>query len=156
MVQLLASWNGVVRGAGSAREALDLLARERVDLLVSDIAMPGEDGYALVAELRRRERGAGGPRLPATALTAFARPEDRRRMLDAGFDAHVAKPVEPEELYAALTALRPPPAVASPAGLGPGGANRALVPAGPALATAPGRNGAAPVHAAGPGPRPGV
>ncbi len=105
LLQLLASWGACASGAASARDALAASARERPDVVLSDIAMPGEDGYALVAELRRRERNDGGGHLPAAALTAFTRPEDRRRMLAAGFDAHVAKPIDPVALRDALEAL---------------------------------------------------
>jgi signal transduction histidine kinase/DNA-binding NarL/FixJ family response regulator len=105
LLQLLASWGARPAGAGSAREALALAARERPDLLVSDIAMPGEDGCSLVQELRRSERSLGQLPIPAVALTAFARPEDRRRVLAAGFDAHVAKPVEPDDLLDTLKRL---------------------------------------------------
>jgi signal transduction histidine kinase/ActR/RegA family two-component response regulator len=113
LLQLLQSWGARASGAASARDALAVSARERPDVVLSDIAMPGEDGYALVAELRRRERVDGGAHLPAAALTAFTRPEDRRRVLAAGFDAHVAKPIDPAALRDALEALlgrvvRPP------------------------------------------------
>jgi signal transduction histidine kinase/DNA-binding NarL/FixJ family response regulator len=113
LLQLLASWGARPVGAASAREALQSAARERPDLLVSDIAMPGEDGCALIQELRRVERALGQQPAPAVALTAFSRPDDRKRVLAAGFDAHVPKPVEPDELRETLTALlrrepRPP------------------------------------------------
>jgi CheY-like chemotaxis protein len=116
LLQLLASWGARPAGAASARDALATAARERPDLLVSDIAMPGEDGYALIQELRRVERALGQLPMPALALTAFARPEDRRNVLAAGFDAHVAKPVEPDELRATLAALlrREPRPTAAP------------------------------------------
>jgi CheY-like chemotaxis protein len=93
-----------VVGAGSAAEALAQLSRDHFDVLVSDIGMPGEDGYALIAKLRARPAEAQG-RMPAVALTAFARGEDRTRALAAGFDVHVAKPVEPAELVLILARL---------------------------------------------------
>ena len=93
-----------VVGAGSAAEALARLSRDHFDVLVSDIGMPGEDGYALIAKLRARPAEAQG-RMPAVALTAFARGEDRTRALAAGFDVHVAKPVEPAELVLILARL---------------------------------------------------
>jgi signal transduction histidine kinase len=108
LVQLLASWGARASGAGTAKEALAALERERPDLLVSDIAMPGDDGYALIAEVRRLERAKAIAALPAAALTAFARPEDRDRVLAAGFDAHVAKPIEPRALLATIAALLRP------------------------------------------------
>lgn len=73
-------------------------------MLVSDIGMPGEDGYFLIREIRDREGKEGG-RIPAIAVTAFARTEDRHRALDAGFQAHVAKPFEPAELVSLVVRL---------------------------------------------------
>ncbi|HYG69566.1 MAG TPA: ATP-binding protein, partial [Anaeromyxobacteraceae bacterium] len=104
LLQLLASWGAKAAGAGSVREALAVLAGEVPDLIVSDIAMPGEDGFALLERVREADEGRAAP-LPVVALTAFARPEDRRRILSAGFDAHVAKPVEPDELRATIAGL---------------------------------------------------
>ena len=86
-----------VRIADSAAEALDAIREERPDLLISDIGMPGEDGYVLVRRLRAMEEGLGR-RLPAIALTAYASEEDTRRALAAGFDAHLSKPVDPARL----------------------------------------------------------
>ncbi len=86
--------------AGNATEALLLLRREQPQLLVSDIAMPDADGYGLLKQAR-----ALGERLPAIALTAFARSEDRTRALRAGFLMHVSKPVEPAELVATVAAV---------------------------------------------------
>lgn len=83
--------------AGSAEEALAVLRAQGPDVLVSDIGMPDVDGY----ELLRRVR-AEGNKIPAIALTAFARSEDRTKALLAGFAIHVAKPVEPEELLATV------------------------------------------------------
>jgi CheY-like chemotaxis protein len=74
-----------------------MIARSRPDVVVSDIAMPGEDGYALLEYLRTAPPEVGGG-TTAIALTAYAREEDRARALEAGFAAHVAKPVEPDEL----------------------------------------------------------
>ncbi|WP_434417973.1 hybrid sensor histidine kinase/response regulator [Nannocystis pusilla] len=90
--------------AASAAEALRLIESERPDVLVSDIGMPGEDGYSLLEKVRRLPREAGGS-LPAVALTAYARSEDRTRALLAGFNNHVAKPVEPLELLAVIASL---------------------------------------------------
>ena len=72
-------------------------------VLVSDIAMPDEDGYALIRRLRVREAAHGG-HVPALAFTALARAEDRSRALAAGFDGYVAKPVDPAELVDAVAA----------------------------------------------------
>jgi signal transduction histidine kinase/DNA-binding NarL/FixJ family response regulator len=125
LLQLLASWGARPSGAASAREALHRAAGEHPDLLVSDIAMPGEDGCALIQELRRVERALGQQPAPAVALTAFSRPDDRKRVLAAGFDAHVPKPVEPDELRETLTALlrrEPRPAALRPAAVADAGA----------------------------------
>ncbi len=93
-----------VRLASSAAEALALLVRDRPDVLVADIEMPGRDGYSLIHSIRAlpSHEGAG---TPAAALTAFARPEDRWRALDAGFQLHLAKPVEPLGLAIAVAQL---------------------------------------------------
>ena len=90
--------------AGSADEALDALRAVRPDVLVSDIGMPGEDGYGLLRRVRQLGTDDGG-RVPAVALTAFARAEDRRRALMAGFQMHVAKPVEAAELIAVIASV---------------------------------------------------
>ena len=89
--------------AGSALDALQVIARETIHVLVSDIGLPDVDGYDLVRQVRAR--GLGARELPAAALTAFARPEDRRRALLAGFQVHVAKPVDPDELLAVVASL---------------------------------------------------
>jgi PAS domain S-box-containing protein len=94
---LLESNEADVGTASSSAAALDLLGKERFDLIVSDIGMPGGDGYALVSELRMR-----GIRTPALALTAFARAEDRDRAMESGYQAHIAKPIDAEELLAAV------------------------------------------------------
>jgi CheY-like chemotaxis protein len=101
---MLAEGGAEVRTAGSATEALAACDEWRPDILISDIGMPGEDGYMLMQELRKRESERGG-HIPAIALTAFARREDRRRALSAGYESHVPKPVEPAELLAAVASL---------------------------------------------------
>ena len=93
-----------VKTVSSAREALDILGRERVDVLLSDIEMPGTDGYQLIKELRLRPSPQGGS-VPAAALTAYARTEDRLRALRAGFQLHLAKPVQPAELVTVVSSL---------------------------------------------------
>jgi CheY-like chemotaxis protein len=100
---LLASFGAEVRTAGSAREALDAIDRWVPDVVVSDIAMPGEDGYALLARMRARRALCG---IPAVALTAYSAAGDRDQALQAGFDAHVAKPVRTAELLHAIAAAR--------------------------------------------------
>jgi PAS domain S-box-containing protein len=90
--------------AESAAEAMRVLATWKPDVLISDIGMPEEDGYSLIA--RVRALGAEhGSTVPAIALTAYAKEEDRRRALNAGFQVHVAKPVEPLELAAVVADL---------------------------------------------------
>ena len=74
------------------------------DVLVSDIGLPGEDGYSLIKKVRAAE-AATGKRIPAVALTAFARTEDRFQALAAGFNMHVPKPVEPAELALVISTL---------------------------------------------------
>ena len=81
----------------SAADALEALDKFEPDVLVSDIGMPEEDGYSLIKRIREKE-ATTGKRLPAVALTAFARAEDRFQALQAGYNMHVAKPVEPAEL----------------------------------------------------------
>ena len=93
-----------VHDAASVNEALAKLQREHVDLIVSDIGMPEEDGYFLIRTVRAlplKEKAC----IPAIALTAFARTEDRTRALLEGFNVHMAKPVEPAELLLALADL---------------------------------------------------
>jgi PAS domain S-box-containing protein len=90
--------------AASAREALDLVLKERPDMIVSDIGMPDEDGYEFIRKVRALGAEDGG-KTPAAALTAFARAEDRTRALRAGYQTHVAKPVEPTELTAVVASL---------------------------------------------------
>ncbi|MET0790224.1 MAG: PAS domain S-box protein [Polyangiaceae bacterium] len=89
---------------GNAVEALQAIPLQRPDVIVSDIGMPGEDGYAFIQKLRQLPREMGG-RTPAVALTAFARAEDRRKALLAGFQNHAAKPVEPQELLMVIANL---------------------------------------------------
>ncbi|MEI9941942.1 MAG: ATP-binding protein [Pseudomonadota bacterium] len=90
--------------AGSASEAVAALAHERFDVLISDIGMPGEDGLALIRRLRRLPPALGG-QIPALALTAYARSEDRIAALKAGFQMHLAKPIEPTDLLVTIATL---------------------------------------------------
>ncbi len=93
-----------VMAAASADEALEQLERWSPDILVSDIGLPGDDGYVLIGKLREREAGRGRS-IPALAVTAYARAEDRTRALAAGFQLHVAKPLEPADFVAAIASL---------------------------------------------------
>lgn len=89
--------------AGDCDGGLQALQAVHPDLLLSDIGLPGRDGYAMMRDWRAHESTHGLPRLPAIALTAFGRPDDRALALEAGFDMHIAKPFEPQAL---LTAIR--------------------------------------------------
>jgi PAS domain S-box-containing protein len=93
-----------VTTASSARMALDMIEAVRPDVLISDVGMPDMDGYELLRRVRAMDATRGG-KVPAIALTAFARSEDRTRALMAGYSVHVAKPVEPLELAATVAAL---------------------------------------------------
>ncbi|MBV9929107.1 MAG: response regulator [Acidobacteria bacterium] len=93
-----------VTGASSAAEALAAVEALRPDVIVSDLGMPGEDGYALIAKVRALPAERGG-RTPAAALTAYARTEDRLRVLRSGFQIHLPKPVEPAELVTVVANL---------------------------------------------------
>ena len=94
-----------VETVASAADALAAIRRQRPDVLLSDIGMPGEDGYMLIQQVRALEEQTGLGKIPAVALTAFARAEDRRRALMAGFQMHVPKPVEAAELTAVVANL---------------------------------------------------
>jgi PAS domain S-box-containing protein len=102
--RLLEDCKAVVRTAASAEEAMGLLAAEPPDVLISDVGMPGEDGYALMKRVRALGAGRGGD-VPAIALTAYARAEDRMKAMLAGFEQHVVKPVEPVELITLVAIL---------------------------------------------------
>jgi CheY-like chemotaxis protein len=93
-----------VVSVGSADEALSKMTQHQFDVLVSDIGMPEMDGYALISKVRQLPVERGG-RIPAAALTAYAGIEDRRRVLAAGFQMHIPKPVEPAELTSAVASL---------------------------------------------------
>ncbi len=101
----LAQMGARVHVAGTAQAALDVIARTQPHILVSDIGMPGEDGYALMTRLRAAE--TAGDRLPAIALTAYATQDDVGRALAAGYDLHLAKPVDAGQLAHAVAALVP-------------------------------------------------
>jgi CheY-like chemotaxis protein len=88
----------------STHEALASVRNQRPDVIVSDIGMPEEDGYVFIRALRAMPPEEGG-QVPAVALTAYARAEDRRRALLAGFQNHAAKPIEPQELVMVIANL---------------------------------------------------
>ncbi|WP_437837214.1 response regulator [Sorangium sp. So ce1153] len=102
--EVLSQHRAEVTAVASASEALAAFVAARPHVLVSDIAMPGEDGYELIRTIRQRPPHAGGD-LPALALTAYARKEDQRRALEAGFHMHATKPIEPAALVAAVASL---------------------------------------------------
>jgi PAS domain S-box-containing protein len=102
--RLLDECGAQVFAAASASEAATLVERERPDVLVSDIGMPGQDGYALIRRIRALPDERGGL-TPAIALTAYARAEDRVNVVVAGFQHHLSKPVEPTELIAIVASL---------------------------------------------------
>ena len=104
MQRVLSGRDARVLIARSAAEALAVLSHERPDILLSDIGMPEQDGYSLIRQVRALTHEQGGD-IPAAALTAFTRVEDRKRALLAGFQSHVAKPVTPTELVAIVAGL---------------------------------------------------
>jgi len=101
--RVLTASGAEVTPADSTDQALEQLASCRPHVLVSDIAMPGRDGYALIREVR--ERGYSAEELPAIALTAFARPQDRSRARESGYQVHLSKPLEARTLVAAVASL---------------------------------------------------
>lgn len=104
-LRLILQQNGlVVTTASSVREGFELLQREQPDILLSDIAMPGEDGLSFIRRVRLLPPGSGGL-TPAAALSAYASAGDRRSALLAGFQFHIAKPVDPGHLLAVIASL---------------------------------------------------
>jgi CheY-like chemotaxis protein len=102
--RILERWGAKMRVAASADEAVEVLEREPIDVLLTDIGMPGRDGYDLLREVRSMSAADGGC-VPAIALTAFAAPQDRDRALKSGFDAHIAKPIDPAGLCNVISEL---------------------------------------------------
>jgi CheY-like chemotaxis protein len=102
--RLLEMAGATVSMAGSASEAIERILAARPDVLVCDIGMPAEDGYSLIRQLRALEDSRESA-LPAVALTAYARSEDRTKAIRSGFQNHLAKPVEPAELLAIVSSL---------------------------------------------------
>ncbi len=102
--EILEAGGAAVTTAASATEALAAISRQPPDVLLTDIGMPHADGFALIAEVRRSP-AADVRSMPAAALTAYARAQDRTRALESGFEMHLAKPVDPVELLAAVRAL---------------------------------------------------
>ena len=106
MAELLSMRGAEVRAVTSAAAALSALNGFEPDVLVSDISMPEKDGYELIRDIRALGRNAED--LPAVAVTALASPEDRRHALAAGFQVHLSKPVDPQELTILLIQLGKP------------------------------------------------
>jgi CheY-like chemotaxis protein len=100
----LARYDAAVTTATSVESALAAFERVSPDVVLSDLGMPGEDGYALIRRLRELPPERGG-RVRTVALTAYARPEDRDAALAAGYDRHLAKPIDPIDLAVAVAAL---------------------------------------------------
>jgi CheY-like chemotaxis protein len=98
---MLTSTSARITEAESAAEALRVYSEDRPDIILADVAMPGQDGYALMRAIRSLPGGEGG-HVRAVAVSAYARREDRQRALKAGFNDHVCKPVQPDDVYAAI------------------------------------------------------
>jgi signal transduction histidine kinase/CheY-like chemotaxis protein len=107
LAAVLTEYRATVQTASSAAAALEVLTWYKPSVLVSDITMPSEDGYSLIAKVRAAET-TSGEHLPAIALTAYVRIEDRTRALSAGFNMFVPKPVDPNELITAILSLAEP------------------------------------------------
>ncbi|MBI2817020.1 MAG: response regulator [Acidobacteria bacterium] len=101
---ILEQFKATVTTADSAAEALELVQQVRPDVLVADIGLPHEDGYSLISKVRELPPDKGGE-IPAAALTAYARPEDRTKALRAGFQLHIPKPLQPTRLVIAVQYL---------------------------------------------------
>jgi CheY-like chemotaxis protein len=99
---IIESSGAIVTVADSAHEAFSVMDKFQPQIVISDIAMPGEDGYSLIRRIRALAEGGN---IPAIALTAYAREEDRARAAEAGFQRHLAKPIQPENLLAAISEL---------------------------------------------------
>lgn len=100
MSAALMAAGAVVRECMNAHDAFETIQKWRPDIVISDLAMPNEDGYSLIRRIRDN-----GNRVPAVALTAYARPEDQARVHDAGFQRHVAKPFDPADLVQVVREL---------------------------------------------------
>jgi signal transduction histidine kinase/ActR/RegA family two-component response regulator len=105
VMEVLRDHGAEMRGARSVNDALGLVDEFQPNVLVADIGMPSEDGFVLIRQLRLRETERGTPPLAALALTGYARNEDRRRALAAGYHLHVAKPVGPDALVTAIARI---------------------------------------------------
>jgi len=104
LVQALTSAGAEVVSAASSHEALNLFHRSPPNVLLCDIGLSGKDGYSIIREIRALPKDKGG-NVRAAALTAFTRDQDASRALDAGFDVHIPKPIEPFELIGIVAEL---------------------------------------------------
>ncbi|BBD57957.1 two-component hybrid sensor and regulator [Nostoc sp. HK-01] len=104
MYTVLQQCQAQVQAVSSVKEALQVISQWKPDVLVSDIGMPGEDGYSLIRQLRSQPPEQGG-KIPAAALTAYARAEDRMRAIQEGFQLHLPKPIQPAELATVVASL---------------------------------------------------
>ena len=104
LTEVLQQCGAIVVAAHSADEAVRLIPRERPAVLLSDIGLPGEDGYKLISRVRALAPEDGG-NLPAAAITAYARSDDARRALAAGYQRHAPKPIQPTTLVALVAGL---------------------------------------------------
>jgi CheY-like chemotaxis protein len=104
IITLLEQCGAQVIAVASASEAIEAVSQMKADVLISDIGMPEEDGYSLIRKVRALSTEQGG-KIPAVALTAYARAEDRTRAIASGFQMHIPKPVEPAELATVVASL---------------------------------------------------
>ena len=102
---MLQQEGAIVHSAASSEEALRALQENAIDILISDIAMPEEDGYVLLTKWRDIEREQQKHTVPAIALTAYVRDEDRQFASEAGFEVHLSKPVDAEKLVSAIISV---------------------------------------------------
>jgi CheY-like chemotaxis protein len=112
LTRILNAYGAVVSEAGSAMEALDYVRVTSPQVMISDIGLPGDDGYELIRQVRAT--GYDAKRLPAVALTAFARPEDRMRALSNGFQVHFGKPMDPYNMVRTISDLIGRPGASGP------------------------------------------
>ncbi|MFW5778883.1 MAG: PAS domain S-box protein [Coleofasciculus sp.] len=104
LIAILEQYGAITTATASATEALERLQQMNYDLLLSDIGMPGENGYSLIRRIRALPSAQGG-QIPAVAVTAYAREEDRIEALSAGFQMHISKPIEPRQLLKVIVQL---------------------------------------------------
>ena len=103
---VLNQWGAEAQAKMSVSEALELLDIWKPDVLLSDISMPNEDGYSLIKKIRSLKPDEGA-KIPAIAITALARPEDSEKVLSSGFQMHLAKPIDVNELAEAISHVTP-------------------------------------------------